>query len=67
VDEYECLVDDALQVVLHLTGKAEGVPVGIVSVDQLRGDAPIPDAVFAFTPPAGARVVQTVGGPHPGH
>jgi hypothetical protein len=63
LDEYDCLVDDALQVLLHLTGKAEGVPVGIVSVDELRVDAPIPDDVFAFTPPAGARVVQTVGGP----
>jgi hypothetical protein len=63
VDEYECLVDDALQILLHLTGKAEGVPVGIVSVDELRVDAPIPDDVFAFTPPAGARVVHTVGGP----
>jgi hypothetical protein len=57
VDEYECLVDDALQILLHLTGKADGVPVGIVSVDEVRVDAPLPADVFTFVPPTGARIV----------
>jgi hypothetical protein len=66
VDEYECLVDDSLQILLHLTGKADGVPVGIISVDEVRVDAPIPADVFTFVPPAGARVVHRVVAPRPG-
>ena len=58
IDEYECLVDDALQILLHLTGKADGVPIGIISVDEVRVDASIPPDVFAFIPPAGARIVH---------
>ena len=58
VDEYECLVDDALQILLHLTGKADGVPVGIISADEVRVDAPLPAGVFTFVPPAGTRVVH---------
>lgn len=58
VDEYECLVDDELRILLHLTGKADGAPVGIVSVDELRVNAAHPDDVFTFVPPTGARIVR---------
>jgi hypothetical protein len=58
VDEYECLVDDELQILLHLTGKADGAPVGIVSVDEVRVNAPLTADVFAFVPPTGARMVR---------
>ena len=52
VDEYECLVDDALQILVRLVGISEGVPVGVVSADEVRIDAPIPADIFAFAPPA---------------
>jgi hypothetical protein len=58
VDEYECLVDDELQILLHLTGKADGAPAGIVSVDEVRVDAALSPDVFTFVSPTGARIVD---------
>ena len=58
VDEYECLVDDALQILVHLTGIADGVPVAIISADDVRVDAPFPADIFAFVPPPGTRIAH---------
>jgi hypothetical protein len=61
VDEYECLVDDALQILLRVTGIADSVPVATISVDHVRVDALFPDDVFAFVPPPGTRIVHVAG------
>lgn len=56
--EYECLVDVATGLVLRMTGLEDGVPVGILTVDEIRVDAGIADDVFSFVPPAGTRIVR---------
>lgn len=58
VDEYECLVDDALQILLRLTAIADGVPVGFVSADDVCVDAPFPADTFTFVPPPGTRIAH---------
>jgi len=60
IDEYECLVDDGLQILLRLTGMVDGVPVATVSADDVRVDAPLPVDTFAFAPPAGTRIAHVV-------
>ena len=56
--EYESLVDVATGLVLRMTGLEDGAPVGIITVDEIRVDAPIADDVFTFVPPAGTRTVR---------
>lgn len=56
VNEYECLVDDVLQILMRLTAIADGVPVGDVSVNDMRVDAPFPADIFTFVPPPGTRI-----------
>jgi hypothetical protein len=58
LSEYECLVDDALGILLRLTGLADGVPVGAITADEVRVDASIAEEVFAFAPPADTRMVH---------
>jgi hypothetical protein len=57
-DEYECLVDATLQILLRLTGIADGAPVADVAADEVRVDAPLPADVFCFVPPTGTLVVH---------
>lgn len=57
VDEYECVVDDRLQIILRLSALDGGKAVGIVSADELRVDAPLPPDAFEFVPPSGTWVV----------
>lgn len=56
VDEYECLVDDALQILLRFTAIADGVPVATVSVDDVHVDAQFPTDIFDFVPPPQTRI-----------
>jgi hypothetical protein len=58
VDEYECLVDDELRILMRLTGIADGVPVGVISADDVRVDAPLPADIFDFIPPPGTRIAH---------
>lgn len=58
LNEYEYLVDDALEILLRLTGLEGGKPVAIVSADEVLVDAPLPADAFSFTPPAGTRVTH---------
>lgn len=58
LDEYEYLVDDALEVLLRLTGLEDGKPVGILSADDVLVDAPLPEEVFTFAAPAGTHVMH---------
>jgi hypothetical protein len=57
VDEYEYLVDDALRILVRFTGLEGGVPIATISADAVRADAPLPNEVFAFTPPVGTRII----------
>jgi hypothetical protein len=52
VDEYECVIDDELQILLSVTGLVDDVPVATISVDHMSVDAPIPADTFDFSPPA---------------
>ena len=58
LNEYEYLVDDALEILLRLTGLEGGKAVAILSADEVLVDAPLPADVFSFTPPAGTRVTH---------
>jgi hypothetical protein len=58
VDEYECQVDDALGILLRLTGIAEGASVATIGVDEVRVDAPFPPDIFDFVPPRGTRIAR---------
>lgn len=58
VDEYECLLVDALGILVELTGVSNGRRVASLAVKTMIVDADIPDAMFSFTPPAGTIVVR---------
>lgn len=58
LNEYEYLVDDALEILVRVTGLENGKAVAIVSADEVLVDAPLPADVFSFTPPAGTRVTH---------
>lgn len=60
VGEYECLVDDALRILVRFSGIAGGVPVAVISADEVRADAPLPAEIFTFSPRAGTRIVPIV-------
>lgn len=60
VDEYECLVDDSLQVVVRLSGLADGAAIAAYAADELQVDEDLPADVFTFRPPAGTRVAHVV-------
>lgn len=59
VNEYECLVDDSLKILLSLVGLVDGAPVADVSVSLLHVDEPIPSETFRFSPPPGAKITRT--------
>jgi hypothetical protein len=58
LDEYECLVDDGLRILMRLTGIADGAPVVSVAADDVRVDETFSPDLFDFVPPPGARIVQ---------
>lgn len=59
VEEYECVADDNLQILLSLVGLVDGAPVADVSMSLLRVDEPISSDVFRFSPPPGTRITRT--------
>ena len=56
VDEYECLVDDGLQLLLRMTGIDKGEPVASLWLDDVVVNEAIPADVFLFAPPPGTRI-----------
>lgn len=60
VDEYECVIDNALHLVLSVTGMVDNVRVASISVDHLSVDTPIPPGTFDFVPPVGTRIAQVL-------
>lgn len=62
IDEYECLVDDELQILLSLEGMVDGVPVAAISAEEVRVDTPLPNDTFAFAPPTGTRIAHVAKG-----
>ena len=58
VDDYECIVDDELQILLSVTGFVDSVPVATISVEQVSVDAPLPASTFDFSPPVGTRIAH---------
>ena len=58
LNEYECLVNDALQILVRITGIADGAPVVAVAADEVRVDEAFPPDLFTFVAPPGTRVVH---------
>ncbi|MEO8620135.1 MAG: hypothetical protein ABI625_03645 [bacterium] len=56
VDEYERLVDDDLQILIRLTGIADGKEVASVSLNDVQVDEPLSAGIFSFIAPPGTRV-----------
>jgi len=56
VDEYECVIDEEFEIVLSVTGTVDGKPAGVMSVERISIDRPIPAAIFDFSPPSGASI-----------
>jgi hypothetical protein len=61
VNDYECLIDQELEIVLSATGTVDGVPVGRIEVESMSVDMPIAATTFDFYPPWGARVIHVTG------
>lgn len=66
VDEYECVIDDQLQILLSVIAIVDGAPAATISVEHVSVDQPIPASTFDFSPPAGTRIAQ-VGRPQSTH
>jgi hypothetical protein len=58
VDEYECVMDEDLQILLSVTAIVDGVSAATVSVEQIGVDVAIPASTFDFSPPAGTRIAH---------
>jgi hypothetical protein len=58
LNEYECLVDDALQILVRITGIADGAPVVAVAADEVHVDEMLSPDLFTFGAPPGTRVVH---------
>jgi hypothetical protein len=58
VDEYECVIDDQLQILLSVTAIVDGAAAATISVEHVSVDQPIPASTFDFSPPAGTRIAQ---------
>jgi hypothetical protein len=58
VDEYECVIDDQLQILLSVIAIVDGAPAATISVEHVIVDEPIPASTFDFFPPAGTRIGQ---------
>jgi hypothetical protein len=57
VDEYECLVDDDLHILMNVTGMVDGISVATISVEHVNVDGPL-QAMFDFSPPIGTHIVR---------
>jgi hypothetical protein len=57
VDQYECVIDLELQMVLRVTSLVGGVSVATVAVEHLSVDLPLATSRFDFSPPTGTRIV----------
>jgi hypothetical protein len=57
VDEYECLVDEDLQILMSVTGMVDGFSVATISVERVNVDGPL-QAMFDFSPPIGTHIVR---------
>ena len=55
VDEYDCVLDDQLEIVLSVVGIVDRSTVATISVNKIIVDAPIPAGTFDFSPPPGTR------------
>jgi hypothetical protein len=58
VDEYECIIDDELSILLSVTAIVDGATAATISVEHVSVDQPIPASTFDFSPPAGTRIAQ---------
>ncbi|HEY4954549.1 MAG TPA: hypothetical protein VII02_06660 [Gemmatimonadaceae bacterium] len=58
VDDYECVIDDELQILLSVTAIVDGVTAATISVERVIVDEPIPASTFDFSPPVGTRIAQ---------
>ncbi len=58
VDEYECVVDDEVGILLKVTAIFDGVAAATISVQHVNVDQPIPASTFDFSPPVGTRIAQ---------
>jgi hypothetical protein len=58
VDEYECIIDDKVGMLLNVTAIFDGATAATISVEHVRVDEPIPARTFDFSPPAGTRISQ---------
>jgi hypothetical protein len=58
VDDYECIIDDELQILLSVTAIVDSVSAATISVERVIVDEPIPASTFDFSPPAGTRIAQ---------
>jgi hypothetical protein len=55
--EYECLVDDSLQIVLHLAGMGDGASAVTVAAEEVHVDGVFPADLFELQPPAGTKIM----------
>ena len=56
VDEYECLLDEDLQILMSVTGMVDGFSVATISVERVNVDGSL-QAMFDFSPPIGTHIV----------
>lgn len=58
INQYTCLVDDALGILLRLTGLVDDATAGDISANEVRVNAPLPSEIFSFVPPPDTRIVH---------
>lgn len=58
VDEYECVIDVELQIVMSVTGMVDSVSVATILVEHMSVDAQLAVTTFGFSPPSGTRIVR---------
>jgi hypothetical protein len=58
VDDYECVIDVELQILMRVTGMVDSVSVATISVEHMSVDAQLAPTTFEFSPPSGTRIVR---------
>jgi hypothetical protein len=58
INEYECLVDDELRMLMSFRGIADGRDAAVIVVDAVSTNASLPKNIFSFEPPPGSRIVR---------
>jgi hypothetical protein len=61
IDEYECVVDDELRILLRLVGIVDGRHVTSIAAEEVRVNGDLPDDIFSFAPRSGARIAHLRG------